>query len=202
MDSGGGNFRTRLSYQFLPITNGGTFVDTDKMKALMRDYPEQYVDSDGNWKYNNATYQDGVPFSFPFSAHVAYYNAPTDYVDPTQTGENREQNKYAPKIDEKYVQNIWWTQQTSEGRIDINLKANQTLEIYSNYPGTSIYFNIRSFACVPIMDNPSYASEDLNVQLIDNHDSNVIDLEVTQSPENATITYFVSSNYETSNASW
>lgn len=49
----------------------------------------------------------------------------------------------------------------------------------------------------------SGSETDLDVQLIDNYDSNTIDLEIMRSPTNATITYATSSSYDVSDvASW
>lgn len=43
-------------------------MDTAKLASLLTD--PNYQDSNGNWKYNNATFEDGETFSFPFPSRV------------------------------------------------------------------------------------------------------------------------------------
>ena len=76
------------------------------------------------------------------------------------------------------------------------LNPRQTLQIQN--------LSVREYCVFPLLPvvDESGSGNGIEVDLIDNHDSNVINLVVTQSPANATITYFVSSSPDTSNASW
>jgi hypothetical protein len=193
--SGGGKV------SIIPLKSGWKFfIDTDKDNSY---FQHGYMSDLRDTSAANYTYTYTNNFDCPILFCSRFQDSFTNFDDrSTDTADVFVllNDKYIHYDSPNSVQDSSGFAGAANGRI-ILMPGDTFKVVRGNTFGKSAVW---AYNVYPLIEtcNGSGSYEDLNLQLIDNHDSNVIDLEVTQSPENSTITYFVNSSPETSNASW